>query len=34
LIRLGATRDISQAIPIAGNFIGASDGCVGITINE
>src|SRR6516225_1392128 len=28
LIRVAATRDISQAIPIAGSFIGGSDDCL------
>ena len=33
LIRVAVTRDISQAIPIAGNFVGAPDSYLGMTIN-
>jgi transglutaminase-like putative cysteine protease len=32
LIRVAVTRDISQAIPIAGNFVGARDSYVGMTV--
>jgi transglutaminase-like putative cysteine protease len=33
LIRVAVTRDISQAIPIAGSFVGASDSYVGMAID-
>jgi transglutaminase-like putative cysteine protease len=33
LIRVAVTRDISQAIPIAGSFIGAPDSYLGMTVN-
>jgi transglutaminase-like putative cysteine protease len=33
LIRVAVTRDISQAIPIAGSFVGAPDSFLGMTIN-
>jgi transglutaminase-like putative cysteine protease len=33
LIRVAVTRDISQAIPIAGSFIGAPDSFLDMTIN-
>ena len=33
LIRVAVTRDISQAIPIPGNFVGAPDSYLGMTIN-
>jgi transglutaminase-like putative cysteine protease len=33
LIRVAVTRDINQAIPIAGSFIGAPDSYLGMTIN-
>jgi transglutaminase-like putative cysteine protease len=33
LIRVAVTRDISQAIPVAGNFVGASDSYLGMTVN-
>jgi transglutaminase-like putative cysteine protease len=32
LIRVAVTRDISQAIPIAGNFVGPRDSYVGMTV--
>jgi transglutaminase-like putative cysteine protease len=32
LIRVAVTRDIGQAIPIAGSFVGASDSYVGMTV--
>jgi transglutaminase-like putative cysteine protease len=32
LIRVAVTRDISQAIPISGNFFGASDSYLGMTV--
>jgi transglutaminase-like putative cysteine protease len=33
LIRVAVTRDISQAIPIAGSFVGAPDSYVGMTVD-
>jgi len=33
LIRVAVTRDISQAIPLAGNFFGASDSYLGMTVD-
>lgn len=33
LIRVAVTRDIGQAIPIAGSFVGASDSYVGMTVD-
>jgi transglutaminase-like putative cysteine protease len=33
LIRVAVTRDISQAVPVAGSFIGASDSCLGMTVD-
>jgi transglutaminase-like putative cysteine protease len=33
LIRVAVTRDISQAIPVAGNFVGASDSYLGMTVD-
>jgi transglutaminase-like putative cysteine protease len=33
LIRVAVTRDISQAIPIAGSFVGAPDSYLGMAIN-
>ena len=33
LIRVAVTRDISQAIPIAGDFFGASDSYMGMTVD-
>ena len=33
LIRVGVTRDISQAVPIAGSFAGGSDDCLGMTVD-
>jgi len=33
LIRVAVTRDISQAIPIAGSFVGAPDSYLGMTVN-
>jgi transglutaminase-like putative cysteine protease len=33
LIRVAVTRDISQAMPISGSFIGASDSYCGMTVN-
>lgn len=32
LIRVAVTRDISQAVPIAGSFVGASDSYLGMTV--
>ncbi len=32
LIRVAVTRDISQAVPIAGSFVGASDDYLGMTV--
>ena len=33
LIRVAVTRDINQAIPLAGNFFGASDSYMGMTVD-
>jgi hypothetical protein len=33
LIRVAVTRDISQAIPLAGDFFGASDSYMGMTVD-
>jgi transglutaminase-like putative cysteine protease len=33
LIRVAVTRDISQAVPVAGSFIGASDSYLGMTVD-
>ena len=33
LIRVAVTRDISQAIPVAGNFIGTPDSYLGMTVD-
>ena len=33
LIRVAVTRDISQAIPIAGSFVGAPDDYLGMTVD-
>jgi transglutaminase-like putative cysteine protease len=33
LIRVAVTRDISQAVPLAGNFFGASDSYLGMTVD-
>jgi transglutaminase-like putative cysteine protease len=33
LIRVAVTRDISQAVPIAGSFVGASDSYLGMTVD-
>ena len=33
LIRVAVTRDIGQAIPVAGNFVGASDSYLGMTVD-
>jgi transglutaminase-like putative cysteine protease len=33
LIRVAVTRDISQAVPIAGSFVGTPDSYVGMTVN-
>jgi transglutaminase-like putative cysteine protease len=33
LIRVAVTRDISQAIPVAGSFVGASDSYLGMTVD-
>jgi transglutaminase-like putative cysteine protease len=33
LIRVGVTRDISQAVPITGSFAGGSDDCLGMTVD-
>ena len=33
LIRVAVTRDISQAIPISGNFSGAPDSYIGMTVD-
>jgi transglutaminase-like putative cysteine protease len=32
LIRVAATRDISQAVPVAGSFVGAPDDYLGMTV--
>jgi transglutaminase-like putative cysteine protease len=33
LIRVAVTRDINQAVPIAGSFVGGSDDYLGMTVN-
>jgi transglutaminase-like putative cysteine protease len=33
LIRVAVTRDISQAIPVAGSFLGASDSYLGMAVD-
>jgi transglutaminase-like putative cysteine protease len=33
LIRVAVTRDITQAIPVAGSFVGAPDSYAGMTIS-
>jgi len=33
LIRVVVTRDISQAVPIAGSFVGTSDSYPGMTVD-
>jgi transglutaminase-like putative cysteine protease len=33
LIRVAVTRDISQAVPVAGRFVGASDDYLGMTVD-
>jgi hypothetical protein len=33
LIRVAVTRDISQAVPIAGSFVGGPDDCLGMTVD-
>jgi transglutaminase-like putative cysteine protease len=33
LIRVAVTRDISQAVPIAGSFVGTSDSYLGMTVD-
>jgi hypothetical protein len=33
LIRVAATRDISQTVPIAGSFFGGSDDYLGMTVD-
>ena len=33
LIRVAVTRDISQAVPISGSFVGAPDSYLGMTVN-
>src|SRR5216684_4399148 len=33
LIRVAVTRDISQAVPIAGSFVGAPGDCLGMTVD-
>jgi transglutaminase-like putative cysteine protease len=33
LIRVAVTRDISQAIPVAGNFVGTADSNLGMTVD-
>jgi transglutaminase-like putative cysteine protease len=33
LIRVAVTRDISQAVPVAGSFVGASDDYLGMTVD-
>jgi transglutaminase-like putative cysteine protease len=33
LIRVAVTRDISQAVPVAGSFVGAPDDYLGMTID-
>ncbi len=33
LIRVAVTRDISQAVPLAGSFVGGSDDYLGMTVD-
>jgi hypothetical protein len=33
LIRVAVTRDISQAIPVAGSFVGAADSYLGMSVD-
>jgi hypothetical protein len=33
LIRVAVTRDISQAVPVAGNFVGARNDYLGMTVD-
>jgi transglutaminase superfamily protein len=33
LIRVAVTRDIDQAVPVAGSFVGASDSYLGMTVD-
>jgi hypothetical protein len=33
LIRVAVTRDITQAVPIAGSFVGAPDSYLGMTVD-
>jgi transglutaminase-like putative cysteine protease len=33
LIRVAVTRDISQAVPIAGNYLGAPGDYIGMTVD-
>jgi transglutaminase-like putative cysteine protease len=33
LIRVAVTRDISQAVPISGSFVGTADSYLGMTVN-
>jgi hypothetical protein len=33
LIRVAATRDISQAVPVAGSFVGAPGDYLGMTVD-
>ena len=33
LIRVAVTRDISQAVPIAGSFVGTPDSYLGMTVD-
>jgi Bacterial transglutaminase-like N-terminal region len=33
LIRVAVTRDISQAVPISGSFVGGSDDYLGMTVD-
>jgi hypothetical protein len=33
LIRVAVTRDISQAVPIAGSFVGMPDDYLGMTVD-
>ena len=33
LIRVATTRDISQAVPVAGSFVGTPGDCLGMTVN-
>ena len=33
LIRVAVTRDISQAVPVAGSFVGMTDDYLGLTVD-